>query len=377
MYKSTMTCLVNFSVAMEKQVLLSIVLRSVFHLILFILFVQFYLIEQMGDYIADRATTTSQLKQVEESEFPTITICMDPPVKPSVGSKHGFKWFGEFFYTDTMNTTWLQKSEALSYILNKDFTIRIINEGKVYLNVGENEKFFVEPVFTLLQGICYKMEPTFKVKNKWEDFWFHIKFNNLEKQDRPTHFVLYLTSPNATLNIATDIWPQYIPGKVKIPVKTKKKVMIVKYDRVIEYTFKTGVQDSSECMANIIKEFGCKNQCCHISGCSLPICNSSEGFQCILGKSKYVLKCLLQKHQLAYLPQLHEYPLYDHTFFVANGAFIVGAASGTKEIIEEIDVITLSGLIGSVGGSLGMFFGFSFTSYLSFVIEKFTKNIFE
>ena len=380
----TIECLVNFSTAMEKQALLSIVLRLVFHLILFILFVQFYLIEQMGDYIADRATTTSQLKQVTESEFPTITICMDPPVKPSVASKHGFKWFGEFYYTDTLNTTYLQDLENLGYTLNQDFTIRIMNEGKVYLKVGDNEKFLVEPVFTLLQGICYKLEPKFKVKDQWKDFWFHIRFNELDKEDKPTHFVLYLTSPHATLNIATDIWPQYMPGKVKIPVKTNKKVMIVKYDRVIEYTFKTGVKNSSECMANVIKEFECKNkeyecknQCCHISGCSLPICNTTEGFHCVMAKNKCWLKCLLQKHSVGYIPKLHKYPVYDNSIAVP-GVFVVGTAStGTKEIVEEIDVITLSGLIGSVGGSLGMFFGFSFTSYLSFVIEKIVKNIFK
>ena len=370
-----MTCLVNFSIAMEKQVLLSIVLRSVFHLILFILFVQFYLIEQMGDYIADRATTTSQLQQVEESEFPTITICMDPPVKPSVGSMHGFKWFGEFFYADTLNTTWLQNSLALGYILNKDFTIKIWNEGKVFLNVGENEKFFVEPVFTLLQGICYKLEPKFRVKNKWEDFWFHIKFNNLEKQDRPTHFVLYLTSPNATLNVATDIWPQYLPGIVKVPFNTKRTT-IIKYDRTIEYIFKEGVKNSSECMSKVVEESGCQ-QCCHLSGCSLPICNSSEGFACIWGTHKLGQKCLLLKQTLAYLPQLSNSPIYYPNSSTSSGVFIISTTSDTKQIIEEIDVITLSGLIGSIGGSLGMFFGFSFTSYLSFVIGKISKNIFK
>ena len=376
----TIVCLVTISTEMEKQALLSNVLRLVFHLILFILFVQFYLIEQMGDYIADRATTTSQLKQVTESEFHTITICMDPPVKLSVASKHGFRWFGEFYYTDTMNTTYLKDLQDLGYTLNQDFTIRIINEGKVYLKVGDNEKFLVEPVFTLLQGICYKLEPKFKVKDQWKDFWFHIRFNNkLDKEDKPTHFLLYLTSPHATLNIATDIWPQYMPGKVKIPIKTNGKVKIIKYDRVIEYTFKTGVQNSSECMANVIKnskEFECKNQCCHISGCSLPICNTTEGFHCVMRKNKYWLKCLLQKHPVAYTPKLHEYPVYDHSISVP-GVFVVGTASGTKEIIDEIDVITFSGLIGSVGGSLGMFFGFSFTSYLSFIIEKIIKNIFK
>ena len=94
-------------------------------------------------------------------------------------------------------------------------------------------------------------------------------------------------------------------------------------------------------------------------------------------KNQNWLKCLLQKHAVAYTPRLHEYPVYDSSIS-APGVFVVGTASGsTKEIVEEIDVITFSGLIGSVGGSLGMFFGFSFTSYLSFVIEKIVKNIFK
>ena len=80
---------------MEKQAIFSIVLRLISHLLLFIFFVQFYLIEQMGDYMKDRATTSSRLEQASVSEFPTITICMDPPLKPSVMSKYGFKTIGE------------------------------------------------------------------------------------------------------------------------------------------------------------------------------------------------------------------------------------------------------------------------------------------
>ena len=42
----------------------------------------------------------------------------------------------------------------------------------------------------------------------------------------------------------------------------------------------------------------------------------------------------------------------------------------TKEIREEVDVMTTSGLIGSVGGSLGMFFGFSFSGYALCLLDK-------
>ena len=42
----------------------------------------------------------------------------------------------------------------------------------------------------------------------------------------------------------------------------------------------------------------------------------------------------------------------------------------SKEVKEEIDVITLSDLIGSVGGSLGMFFGFSISASAFYLMEK-------
>ena len=67
--------------------------------------------------------------------------------------------------------------------------------------------------------------------------------------------------------------------------------------------------------------------------------------------------------------------MYDPNY-TSSGAFMVSTTSDTKQIIEEIDIITLAGLIGSIGGSLGMFFGFSLTSYLLFAIEKFTKKVF-
>ena len=78
---------------------------------------------------------------------------------------------------------------------------------------------------------------------------------------------------------------------------------------------------------------------------------------------------------MAYVPQKNEILRYD-TKNTSEVLVRVLAFSNSKQIVEEIDVITLSGLIGSVGGSLGMFFGFSITSYLSFVIERLSKKVF-
>ena len=108
---------------------------------------------------------------------------------------------------------------------------------------------------------------------------------------------------------------------------------------------------------------------------SLPLCNSYKDFECLWKRNKVWQKCLLQKHPVAYLPKLIEHTAYDNNVSTA-GVFTIVSTTDIKQIIDEIDIITLSGLIGSIGGSLGMFFGFSLTPYLSFLIEKITKNIF-
>ena len=77
---------------------------------------------------------------------------------------------------------------------------------------------------------------------------------------------------------------------------------------------------------------------------------------------------------MVYVPQKNEILLYGKN--TTEVGVSVYAFSNSKQIMEEIDVITLSGLIGSVGGSLGMFFGFSITSYISLVIEKISMKVF-
>ena len=155
---------------MEKTVIFQIVLRSIFHLILFIVFVQFYLIEQMGDYIADRITTTSRFQEVKTSDFPTITMCMNPPQKSSVAKKFGFKSMQDIHFQEVENLTLLERFEAISYKLNQDF----------YINdfiIGNNKEFVIEPIVTYFQGICYKLEPTFKINSQFESKTFRVQFS--------------------------------------------------------------------------------------------------------------------------------------------------------------------------------------------------------
>ena len=46
-----------------------------------------------------------------------------------------------------------------------------------------------------------------------------------------------------------------------------------------------------------------------------------------------------------------------------------------QEIEEEVDVITIAELIGSLGGSLGLFFGFSMFASIIFSIQSMMSNL--
>ena len=357
----------SVSLVMEKSKLLSLILRLISHLSLFIFFVNFYLIEEMGDYIADRVTTTSRFEKALESEFPTITICMDPPQKPSVAKMYGFQSVTDINLKDVPNTTLLERFKAISYILNKDFSIKVYN--RFDLKIGNYNSFWVKPIVTYYRGICYKIGQKFKVINaSYVSFRFHLNESNTEQ---PNDVLMYLTSPDATLNLATGVWPQYAPAEVKIPLDTTKKTDI-QY-QTVQHTFKTGTENASQCATDVIEKSTCKN-CSTLSGTLLPFCYSAKDKECIFSYYARWQKCLLQKRTVAYVPQKNEILRYSkNTTEVIVRVF---AFSNSKQIMEEIDVITLSGLIGSVGGSLGMFFGFSITSYLSLIIEKISLKVF-
>ena len=56
---------------------------------------------------------------------------------------------------------------------------------------------------------------------------------------------------------------------------------------------------------------------------------------------------------------------------------LIGLLYATKEVREELDVITTVELIGNFGGSMGMFFGFSLAVPLLSILNKMLDKLFE
>ena len=100
---------------------------------------------------------------------------------------------------DVPNTTLFERFEASSYILNKDFSIKAYD--KFDLKVGVSDYFLIEAIVTWYHGICYKIGQKFKITEaSYVSFIFHLNESNT---DQPNDVMMYLTSPDATLNLAT------------------------------------------------------------------------------------------------------------------------------------------------------------------------------
>ena len=52
-----------------------------------------------------------------------------------------------------------------------------------------------------------------------------------------------------------------------------------------------------------------------------------------------------------------------------NAQFIIKLASKKRNVFEEILILDEIGLVGSLGGSLGLFVGFSFFGYATPILE--------
>ena len=89
----------------------------------------------------------------------------------------------------------------------------------------------------------------------------------------------------------------------------------------------------------------------------------------------FLLHCLSPQTSVTYDVYTLSPQIYQRK---GNGTgVLIGLLYATKEVREELDVITTVELIGNFGGSMGMFFGFSLAVPLLSVLNKMLDKLFE
>ena len=327
------------------------------------------MIEQMSDYVKGRTTITSRTEKVSELEPPTMTLCLDPALKTSVAQEFGFSIDDDLFYKDVPTLPFPQRFEKLSYILNQDFELAMdlnyhdsteVIEGIVTI---DDQPFEIDHIQTMGHGTCIKIQPQFVI-NSPLTIGLYVKFLDMNESDKPKQLTIYLTSNNTWQSIVTNEWPQFSPTKISIDINSYHFISA----KPKEYLFHQGIESSEDCWSKSIQDFNCTTKCQFASIADLPLCETIEEVECILNQAENLFTiCNQKKTGLVFDGELVR--LNKHKQDNVTTVYI-DLVSMSKKIEEEVDMITMAGLIGSVGGSLGMFFGFAISACLLDCLDK-------
>ena len=337
--------------------------KSLLYSIILGLFVAFYLVDYLKTYLQHDTTFSSRYEEVNSLECPTLIICVQDGYNPKMMQKFNFKSIYDLYQFDKSikNTTMVEMLSQVSYLYGQDYEI----------NVTAQIDFQKDEIITFAHGMCQKLQPKEEMKVDARIF-LDIKWKL--KSEVAKDFVIYLVSNNSWQGLTDDILPYYKPSKVILNLADPERVQVPMSTIVKKY--KNGNLDFATCMETIIRNLDCQTICAPFylfSAMNIPACKTFSEFECVdkylystgdIAKQNY--GC--HKPSLAKLfnPRPNSWKRYlgddsSQMYFYFESLFILYK--------EEMYVINDSQLIGTVGGSLGLFLGFSFYSYFSGFFE--------
>ena len=364
---------------------IKILIGSILYFALLGFYISFFLLDQVSNYLIGRSTVANQIQIVEKLEYPTLTLCMNPATKLSVSQKYGFTNMYDKFEKDTNGTSLTERYDNLSYILNQDF--EILDSARHKMVQGVNEvirhkarfgtlNFDLEPIRTYHFGTCWKLQPMFEITKAPVRFRLTITLSDsLDSIDRPKAVVIHVTSNKTWVGITDSVWPQFKP--LSEMVSFEQEYTQLKFSTT-KKLFQDGVEDNQECLNRLLKnKTNCDTKCNLLTFGNLPPCPTVEALKCMwtdLADPKYI-DCYKTPKAITYdLQQRIDNP-YHKVTNLSSVEIYLSVWSMAMRIQEEVPLLTLQDFIGSVGGSLGMFFGFSMSATLLYMISKFLDKI--
>ncbi len=297
----------------------------------------------------------------------------------------------------------------LTYILGVDFEVLIVIDGretKEYqrLSMGKNilkgkqnetVEIWMHEAYGYVTGIYYTMEIKRPFDIRMDYVSIIISFNKTyPAEDRPEFLTVYLSAPNEHFGIANAYWYGIEPFSFTLRKSTAAQLQF----KTLRYTkFETGNDPCRHYLSNdsmvlctmtikahvLLKDLlsKCANPCnsvsfktimANIDDSGLGECKTDEDLACFMEVSHYGN---LDDNQWCPDPcQGYEYTarIDRYDFVHPNGEFVLDFMPSSYRITvqEEVLLFDLATFIGSVGGSLGLFVGFSFYDFATFLSDK-------
>ena len=381
-----------------------------FTIILIIIFISAYWTKVWTKY-QNKATafTTKRVFLKDGSrEWPAVTFCIENAFKSSIlranantARRHIFRGNIEknkIMDLNNLNISLHELFYKAAYKLDQDFSLEFFNDPDasdhlVNVKLGQNPGIVqVEEFPTKENGLCYSLFNFDTFFNTHRIAFGIIPLNQSEilEDDKPTGVSLYLTSKNTRHNIIMESWPYVEPFTFQKKFGFRSMVWMKLHQ--INWKFYEGNPNcNSGCTPKdcLNESILLSNNCTTTKKCipiilknyfinsSLNLCNRNEENSCMYGTfSKYFQnsedfeKCERPQSDIQYTAYMKD-GQYLNMPNPTNALFISLAHTSKHETIkEEIRIYDTASLIGSLGGTLGLFVGFSFLGVLNYILDR-------
>ena len=334
-----------------------------------------YFMREVLDKFISRDTS---FKVYEEfiDEIPTMVLCLSELSSPlPLQNEDSFEYKYGNDFNISYRRTFLNKGEWIGDI----FTLE---KGE---NILPSRVIFLEKLATAWNGFCYKINETAtKIKN---GEWRSVQINFDKSIDRKTlpSWTVHFTSEKNAYGILRTLW---FDGEMFTVNLNKSKSIQISL-KPQKYKYLTGCGESSfyECWGSqlVTTDFDvCPRKCLPYS---LPnneynkisLCNTKEEWNCAHRVVNMVLENIYQSGTCTKLCTISHYSGRDIDQGIPTSDdfqyWYSIAHPFTASITEEYLIYDTIAVISSVGGTLGMFIGFSFTGIIAYIIILMQKQV--
>ena len=330
---------------------------------IFVAFSVLYLKSYLSVYLEHSTTFNSKYTEVEKLEYPTLIICVRDGYKPKEMKIHNFSSIYDIYEFDykSTNMTVNELIKMLSYHEGVDYDI----------NLNSAIGFQTDTIMTFGHGVCQKLQPREELA-VYERVSIDLKWNLEDEVAKD--FVIYLVSNASWHGICDETLPYFQPSKFNLDLANPQRLQVPISTTIYEYM---NGNDFEKCVKEVIDGLKCMVKCRPFylhSALSLPHCNKPEDHRCVeqelyfstMEKARQIFSCHKPKVAKLFNPRPNSWSNHLGTntttiYFYFESLFILHQ--------QETEVIGMAELIGTIGGSLGLFTGFSFYSYFSGLLE--------
>ena len=357
----------------------------------------------------DTSFTLSEVKY-DSLDNPSMVFCFNPPIKSTAVKHYDLppSVFESFVFTATNNysESILKIMNESFYDLGKDFIFEVrdyyskeaIDTGiypYIQLHLGKNnipssnfktEKLMIQKIYAYNYGMCYLVTPMYKIGTVgWYDNIAIRMSDSLDPDDTPETIKLFLTSKDNQFGVIINQWLEGNVFDVEIAYKKRHSITLnlkqIKHN-FLPLTSNCKEKTAYECLAKHIASNSSSLICIPAVFQTLVKLAFNDSLElCEMGDENYnmVLKllelfgtarkiCPISCTRIEYVGRQnsmkYSYPgltLFWHL------------ESTNVQVYQEYLIYDEIGMIGSIGGLLGLFLGFSFLNVISYCIGKIQK----